>query len=108
MNDFVKRSKLINKLLQKSEGYRIDFKNAFYNEVYGVKMQCAIIDGNYGFCFKNDLDLPMTTSTINFERVLPENWRAFEKCEFDLAEIKTTLKLSKAKKERVTSRGHPF
>ena len=52
----VKRTKLLNKLLSKC--FRENFQKAFFDEVYGVKMQCCIIDGYYGFMFKDARNHP--------------------------------------------------
>lgn len=95
----VKRTKLLNKLLSKC--FRNEFQKGFYEEIDGVKMQCCIIDGFYAFMLKNALDVPMTENggAYSVARVLPDS-RDFAECSYDIAEIKTALKLFKAKKDK--------
>lgn len=93
----VKRTKLLNKLLAKCN--REICRSGFHADIRGEKMQCSIIDGFYAFMFRQDLDIPMQQSTpIAIGKCIPD-YSNFTKCEFDLAAIKTALKLSKAKKE---------
>lgn len=95
---FLKRSKLVSKLLSKC--FKEDMQKAFNEKVNGENMQCCIIDGYYAFAFKNPLDLPMAEkSNFTFSKVLPD-YSNFDKIEYDIAEIKTTLKLHKAEKKK--------
>lgn len=98
----VKRTKLLNKLLSKC--YRNEFKKAFYEEIKGEKMQCSIIDGFYAFMLRNALDVPTNENggSVTISRCLPD-YRDFGECSYDIAEIKTTLKLFKAKKDKTES-----
>lgn len=94
----VKRTKLLNKLLSKC--YRDNFKKGFYEEIRGEKMQCSIIDGFYAFMLRNELDIPMQAAGgVTISRCLPD-YRDFGECSFDIAEIKTALKLFKATKDK--------
>ena len=97
-NSFVKRSKLITKLLSKC--WQEKFQKGFFEEIDGAKMQCCIIDGVYAFAFNDELDIPtQDTSPFTLTKVIPE-YKDFEVIDFDIAEIKTTLKLHKAKKTK--------
>lgn len=100
-NSFVKRSKHITKLLSKC--WQEKYQQGFYEEINGVKMQCCLIDGFYAFAFNSELDIPMIEegkeSPFTLTKVIPE-YEDFEIIDFDIAEIKTTLKLHKAKKTK--------
>ena len=100
-NSFVKRSKLITKLLSKC--WQEKFQKGFFEEIDGAKKQCCIIDGYYAFAFNDELDIPMLAENekaqFTLKNVLPE-YKDFEVIDFDIAEIKTTLKLHKAKKDK--------
>lgn len=101
---YVKRSKLIAKLLDKMNDSRQELKKAWYEEINGEKMQCCLVGGFYGYAFKNPLDLPITEEAENpftLQRVIPD-YSGFEKLDItkSLAEFKTELKLHKAKKDR--------
>lgn len=95
----VKRTKLLNKLLSKC--YREAFQKAFYEEIKGEKLQCSIIDGYYAFMLRNELDIPMNENggSVTISRCLPD-YSNFGECSFDMVEIKTALKLFKAKKDK--------
>ena len=94
----VKRTKLLNKLLSKC--FRENFQKAFYEEIKGEKMQCSIIDGFYAFMLRNALDVPIDNGgSFAISRCLPD-YRDFGECSYDIAEIKTALKLFKAKKDK--------
>lgn len=99
-NTFVKRSKLITKLLDKC--YNEKFKKGFYEEINGEKMVCCIVDGFYAFMLY-DIDIPMVAEgeeqpfTVN--KMIPD-YKSFAVCDFDIADIKTALKLHKAKKDK--------
>ena len=99
-NTFVKRSKLITKLLDKS--YNEKYKKGFYEEINGQKMVCCIIDGYYCFAL-NDIDIPMLAggekAQFTLQKILPD-YKSFAVCDFDIADIKTALKLHKAKKDK--------
>lgn len=100
-NSFVKRSKLITKLLEKSYDERS--KKGIIEEINGEELQCCIIDGYYAFAFRERLDIPMieagTKQPFALQKVLP-NYNSFEVRNFDIAEIKTTLKMHKAAKKK--------
>lgn len=99
-NSFVKRSKLITKLLNKS--WNDKYKKGFYEEINGEQKKCCIIDGFYAFML-NDIDIPMLAEgekqEFTITKILPD-YKSFAVCEFDIAEIKTALKLHKAKKDK--------
>lgn len=100
-NSYVKRSKLITKLLDKC--YRVQFQTGFFEEMNGEKMQCCIIDAYYAFMFRNALDIPMWgvegEPSYSVKKLIPD-YRDFKQCEYDIAEIRTALKLHKAKKDK--------
>lgn len=99
-NTFVKRSKLITKLLEKS--YNERFKKGFIEEINGEKMKCCIIDGFYAFMLY-DIDIPMIAEgerqDFTVKKAMPD-YKNFEICDFDIADIKTVLKLHKAQKDK--------
>ena len=94
----VKRTKLLNKLLSKC--YREQFQKAFYEEIKGEKMQVSVIDGFYAFMLRNALDVPTNENggSVTISRCIPD-YRDFGECSYDIAEIKTALKLHKANKK---------
>lgn len=95
---YLKRSKLVSKLLSKC--FREDMQKAFNEKINGENVQCCIIDDHYAFAFKNPLDLPMAEeSKFTISKFLPD-YSSFDKVEYDIAEIKTTLKLHKAEKKK--------
>ena len=97
-DSFAKRNKLVNKLLTKGFDHR--FRNAFYKEINGEKLQCCVIEGIYAFMFRNELDLPINqASECDLARILPK-YKDFEICDFDMVEIRTALKLHNAKKDK--------
>lgn len=100
-NSFVKRSKLLTKLLATNE--REDLQKGFFEEINGEKMQCCIINGFYAFMLKNELDIPMIEESekqpFTMARCLPE-YKHFNKAVFDIADIKTKIKTHKAKKDK--------
>lgn len=97
-NTYLKRSKLVSKLLSKC--FREDMQKAFNEKINGENVQCCIINNHYAFAFKNPLDLPMAEeSKFTFDKILPD-YSNFDKIEYDIAEIKTTLKLHKAEKKK--------
>lgn len=101
-NTYLKRSKLVSKLLSKC--YREDMQKAFNEKINGENMQCCVIDSYYAFAFKAPLDLPMSeSSSFTVSKAIPD-YSNYNVVEYDIAEIKTTLKLHKAekKKERCT------
>ena len=94
----LKRSKLVAKLLSKC--YNDEWKNGFFEEINGEKMQCCVIDGIYGFAFRNPLDIPINDfPPCTLKNMLPD-YNNFEKCKFDIADIKAQLKLHKTKKDK--------
>lgn len=99
-NTFVKRSKLITKLLDKS--YNEKYKKGFYEEINGEKMVCCLIDGYYAFMLY-DIDIPMLAegekAQFTISNILPD-YKSFTVCDFDIADIKAALKLHKAKKDK--------
>lgn len=99
-NTFVKRSKLITKLLDKS--YNEKYAKGFIEEINGEKMICCIIDGFYCFALY-DIDIPMLAegekAQFTLSKILPD-YKSFAVCDFDIADIKTALKLHKAKKDK--------
>ena len=99
-NNFVKRSKLITKLLAKS--YNEQFKKGFYEEINGEKMKCCIVDGFFAFML-HDIDIPMKAADekqpLTLKRILPD-YKSFKVCEFDITEIKAKIKLHKAAKNK--------
>ncbi len=100
-NTFVKRSKLIAKLIATNQ--REDMKKGFFEEINGDKMQCSIINGFYAFMLKDALDIPMIEENekqpFTMARCLPE-YKHFDKAVFDVADIKTKIKMHKAKKDK--------
>lgn len=95
---YLKRSKLVSKLLAKCP--REDMQKAFNQKIRGEDMQCCIIDGYYALAFRNPLDLPMAESGgITVEKVIPD-YSYFNAVEYDIAEVKATLKLHKAEKKK--------
>lgn len=97
-NGYLKRSKLVSKLLSKC--FREDMQKAFYEKINGEDMQCCIIDGVCAFAFKKPLDLPTTEiSSLTVGKLIP-NYSKFDIVAYDIAEIKTTLKLHKAEKKK--------
>lgn len=95
---YLKRSKFVAKLLSKC--YNDKWKNGFFEEINGEKMQCCVIDAIYGFAFRNPLDIPINDfPPCTLKNILPD-YNNFEKCEFDIADIKAQLKLHKAKKDK--------
>lgn len=99
-NTFVKRSKLITKLLEKS--YNKAFKKGFIEEINGEIMKCCVVDGIYCFALY-DIDIPMIaggeTPKITLKNILPD-YKGFDVCEFDISDIKAALKVHKAKKDK--------
>lgn len=99
-NTFVKRSKLITKLLDKS--FSEKYKKGFYEEINGEKMVCCLIDGYYAFMLY-DIDIPMLAegekAQFTLSNILPD-YKSFTVCDFDIADIKAALKLHKAKKDK--------
>lgn len=95
---YLKRSKLVSKLLAKCP--REDMQKAFNQKVCGEDMQCCIIDGYYALAFRNPLDLPMAESGgFTIEKVIPD-YSYFNAVEYDIAEVKATLKLHKVEKKK--------
>ncbi len=99
-NSIIKRTKLIKSLLAKCS--KEDFRKGWFDEIENEKMQVCIIDGYYGFAFKNALDIFMDNSPkFAFKQAIPD-YSNFEQIEFDIADIKIKLKLHKAKKDKTT------
>lgn len=101
-SSYTRRSKLAAKLLLTNDQER--FKKAFTMNIHGESMQCIMVNGVYAFMLKSMVDVPMFTEKekpfVELERVIPKDYKQYNTYEYDLADMKTKLKLHKTQKDK--------
>lgn len=100
-NSYVKRTTLINKLI--TSNAREEFRKGWFEEIKGERMQCFIVNNaTMAFAFRNTVDAPMTDAEnhLTLNKILNSRQSDLNVCEYDIADIRMQLKMSKARKEK--------